>query len=126
LVKILQIANKQKVSTLFSKKLLKVNKMGMGGGAQELGLQCLFWWDSNLNRLFAEAVATTEIEMGIFNQIFLRGQRPFVPLLLLGPPFFPIILFLVHRPVNWDDRHLLAHAMASDVHSHMAVLSTFL
>jgi hypothetical protein len=23
--------------------------------------------------------------------------------------------FLVHRPVNCDDRHLLAHAMTSDV-----------
>jgi hypothetical protein len=22
--------------------------------------------------------------------------------------------FLVHHPVNWDDRYLLAHAMASD------------
>jgi hypothetical protein len=39
-----------------------------------------------------------------------EGQRPLVPLLLLGPPFSPIIIFLVNR----DDRHLLAHAMASD------------
>jgi hypothetical protein len=37
-----------------------------------------------------------------------------VPLLLLGPPFFPIILFFVRHPVNWDDRHLLANSMASD------------
>jgi hypothetical protein len=37
-----------------------------------------------------------------------------VPLLLLGPPFFLIILFWVHHVVNQDDRHLLAHAMASD------------
>jgi hypothetical protein len=22
--------------------------------------------------------------------------------------------FLVHHPVNWDDQHLLAHAMSSD------------
>jgi hypothetical protein len=34
-------------------------------------------------------------------------------LLLLGPPFFPLF-FLVHHPVNCDDLHLLAHAMASD------------
>jgi hypothetical protein len=34
--------------------------------------------------------------------IFL-GQRPLVPLLLLGPPFFPIILIgSVHHPVNRD------------------------
>jgi hypothetical protein len=31
--------------------------------------------------------------------------------LLLGPPFFPINL--VHPPVNWDDRHLIEHSMAS-------------
>jgi hypothetical protein len=31
-------------------------------------------------------------------------QRPLVPLLLLGPPFF----------VHWDDQHLLARAMASN------------
>jgi hypothetical protein len=36
-----------------------------------------------------------------------------VPLLLFGPPFFPNILFWVHQPLNWDDRHLLANAMAS-------------
>jgi hypothetical protein len=38
-----------------------------------------------------------------------------MPLLHLGPPLFPIILFLVQHPVNQDDRHLLAHAMASDL-----------
>jgi hypothetical protein len=32
-----------------------------------------------------------------------------VPLLLLGPPFKKYI-FLVHHPVNRDDRHLLANA----------------
>jgi hypothetical protein len=36
------------------------------------------------------------------------------PLVLLGPPFFSIIIFLLNHPVNRDDRHLLAHAMASD------------
>jgi hypothetical protein len=36
-----------------------------------------------------------------------------VPLLLLDPPFIQIF-FLVHHLVNWDDRQLLAHAMASD------------
>jgi hypothetical protein len=36
-----------------------------------------------------------------------------VLLLLLGPPFFPDYSFWVHL-VNWDDWHLLAHAMASD------------
>jgi hypothetical protein len=34
--------------------------------------------------------------------------------LLLGPPFFSVYSFGVHHLVNWDDRHLLAHAMASD------------
>jgi hypothetical protein len=37
-----------------------------------------------------------------------------VPLVLIGPPFFPIILFGVHHLVNQDDRHFHAHAMASD------------
>jgi hypothetical protein len=31
------------------------------------------------------------------------------------PSIFPIILFGVHHPVNQDDQHLLAHAMASDI-----------
>jgi hypothetical protein len=39
--------------------------------------------------------------------------RPIVPLLLLSPPFFRLF-FRVHRPVDRDDWHLLAHAMASD------------
>jgi hypothetical protein len=39
---------------------------------------------------------------------------PLVPLLLLSPPFFSDYSFLVHHPVNWDDQHPLAHAMASD------------
>jgi hypothetical protein len=34
--------------------------------------------------------------------------------LLLGPPFFSDYSFLVHHPVNRDDRHFLALAMASD------------
>jgi hypothetical protein len=38
-----------------------------------------------------------------------------VPFLLLSPPFFPDYTFHVHHPVNWDDRHLLALAMASDI-----------
>jgi hypothetical protein len=42
------------------------------------------------------------------------GQRSLVPLLLLGPPFFSIILFRVHHLVTQGDRQLLAHAMASD------------
>jgi hypothetical protein len=41
------------------------------------------------------------------------GQQPLVPLLLLGPPFFSIYSFLFHHPVNQNDRHLFAHAMAS-------------
>jgi hypothetical protein len=40
-------------------------------------------------------------------------QRPLVPFLLFGPTFFYDYNFLVHYPVNRDDR-LLAHAMASD------------
>jgi hypothetical protein len=43
------------------------------------------------------------------------GQQPLVPLLLLGPPLlFPIILFGSATLKTGDDRHLLAHAMASD------------
>jgi hypothetical protein len=42
------------------------------------------------------------------------GQRPLVPLLLLGHPFFSNYSFWVHHLVNQDDRQLLAHAMASD------------
>jgi hypothetical protein len=39
-----------------------------------------------------------------------------VSLLLLGPPF-PLFhySFYVSHHVNWDDWHLLAHAMASDL-----------
>jgi hypothetical protein len=37
-----------------------------------------------------------------------------MPLLLLGPPFFAHYSFCIHSLVNRDDRHLLAHAMASD------------
>jgi hypothetical protein len=35
-------------------------------------------------------------------------------LLLLCPPFFPIILFGIHHLDNRDAQHLLAQAMASD------------
>jgi hypothetical protein len=48
-----------------------------------------------------------------FGRIFWGGQRPLVPFFLLGPPFFQLF-FLVHHLVDRDDRHLLAHAMASD------------
>jgi hypothetical protein len=41
------------------------------------------------------------------------GQQPLVPLLFLSLLFF-YYSFLVHQPVNRDDRRLLAHAMASD------------
>jgi hypothetical protein len=34
--------------------------------------------------------------------------------LLLSPTFFAYYFFLVHHPVNWDDRHILANAMAYD------------
>jgi hypothetical protein len=39
-----------------------------------------------------------------------------MPLLLLGLPstIFSNYSFLVHHTVNQDDRHLLAHAIASD------------
>jgi hypothetical protein len=52
-------------------------------------------------------------------QIILKYN--FEPLLLLGPPFFPIVLLGSGNPVIWDDRHLLAHAMTSDF-SRTAVL----
>jgi hypothetical protein len=42
------------------------------------------------------------------------GQQPLVPFLLLSTPFFPDYSFLVHHPVDWEDRQLLSHAMASD------------
>jgi hypothetical protein len=37
-----------------------------------------------------------------------------MPLLLLGPPFFSDYSFWAHHLANLDDRHLFAHAMASD------------
>jgi hypothetical protein len=39
------------------------------------------------------------------------GQRPLVPLFLLGPPFFRLF-FGGRPPLNQDDRNLLAIAMA--------------
>jgi hypothetical protein len=42
------------------------------------------------------------------------NQRSLVPLHLLGSLFFPIILFLSTTLLTGDDRHLLAHEMASD------------
>jgi hypothetical protein len=42
------------------------------------------------------------------------GQRPLVPLPLLNYPFFSDrLIFFVHHPVNRDDQHLLARAVAS-------------
>jgi hypothetical protein len=49
-----------------------------------------------------------------FSAPFFGGLRPLVPLLLLGPPLFSNYSFCFHHPVNQDDWHLLAHAMASD------------
>jgi hypothetical protein len=50
------------------------------------------------------------------------GQRPLLPLLLLGPPFLLIIIF----PANWD-QHLLACTMASNFsvawHRYMCLAS---
>jgi hypothetical protein len=43
--------------------------------------------------------------------MFFLGQRSLVPLLLLGPTFFPLFFSC---PFNRDDRHLLALAMSSD------------
>jgi hypothetical protein len=37
-----------------------------------------------------------------------------VPFLFLDPPFFLEYSSIVHHPVNWDDRQLLAHVLASD------------
>jgi hypothetical protein len=39
---------------------------------------------------------------------FMKKQRP------LGPSIFSNNYFLVHHPVNWDDPHVTAPAMASD------------
>jgi hypothetical protein len=45
---------------------------------------------------------------------FNRGRRggALMPLLLLGPTFFPNYSFFIHHSVNWND--LLTHAMASN------------
>jgi hypothetical protein len=50
------------------------------------------------------------------NTLYISGnQRPLVPLLLLhSTSFFLMILFLYTTLLTRDDRHLLAHAMASD------------
>jgi hypothetical protein len=40
------------------------------------------------------------------------GAATLVPLLLLSPPFFPIILFL-SAPANHDDRHLLDNVLST-------------
>jgi hypothetical protein len=45
--------------------------------------------------------------------VFFRSAT-LVPFLLLGSPIYSDNPFLVHHPVNQDDQHLLAHAMASD------------
>jgi hypothetical protein len=47
-----------------------------------------------------------------------RSTVSFVAIFCASPPprpfIFPTVLFLVLHPVNRDDRHLLASAMASD------------
>jgi hypothetical protein len=59
--------------------------------------------------------STFEYCIYLFIYLFIYlGQRPLVSLLLLGPPLFYNYSFRVHHLVNRDDRHLLAHAMASD------------
>jgi hypothetical protein len=66
-------------------------------------------------------MATILVKVGLLSQLFIFLVSFFVgsatPCASLTPrpsSFFPIIFFLVHHPVNRDDRHLLAHAMASD------------
>jgi hypothetical protein len=49
-------------------------------------------------------------------KIFATDSQGFFPFFLsssFGLHFFPLF-FLVRNPANWNDRHLLAHAMASD------------
>jgi hypothetical protein len=48
-------------------------------------------------------------------EISIAADVPLVPLLLLGPTFISDYSFLVLHSVNRGDRHLLAHAMASDL-----------
>jgi hypothetical protein len=74
---------------------------------------CFFWKWALWNHLTSGSNRTIRNLFG--------GRQPLVPLLLQGPPFFLIILLLLTPPFNRDDRHLLAHAMASDFHSHMSV-----
>jgi hypothetical protein len=57
-------------------------------------------------------------------QVILGGggaQRPLVPLLLLGPPFF-LLYFSCPPSCQTDDQHLLAHAMALTSQSHGSFL----
>jgi hypothetical protein len=55
-------------------------------------------------------------EKGLFTLFvsLFGGQRPLESFLLLVPPFFSDYSFLVHHPINRDDRQLLAHARVSD------------
>jgi hypothetical protein len=75
---------------------------------------------SVLRQFFDSQVASKEnlgAKTFVRKLIFFLGggsQRPLVPLLFLGPPFFPSYSFWVHHPVNRDARHILAHAMAPD------------
>jgi hypothetical protein len=74
-------------------------------------------------RIQPEAASKRSSSFFIYYYFFFLGQRPLVPLLLLGPPFFSDYSFRVHHLVNWDDRHLLAHAMASDFSAAWQCLS---
>jgi hypothetical protein len=57
------------------------------------------------------------VHLFLFFFCFFLGQRP------LGPPFFSDYSFWVHHLVNRDDRHLLAHALASDFSAAWQCLS---
>jgi hypothetical protein len=73
----------------------------------------IFFQDIEIH-LIGSRFLTTEPGLDVFWGGRRLGQRPLVPLLLLGPQFYQLSFFLVHHPVNRDDRHLRAHAMASD------------
>jgi hypothetical protein len=85
-----------KIRATSVKKLLKVNNHPIGEFCHPLS-------DSTIE--FRQCVPGRVTRLGEFSPI---GPPP------PGPSIFSDYSFLVHHPVNQDDWHLLAHAMASD------------